>query len=495
MKKALSILLAVLLLLSLGACSRDGGNRDTLTYIAMFPSDSLVPVDIGLCEPNVIHALYDGLVKMNSAGEIQPMLADSWEDTGEKTVFHLNKDAKFHNGSAVTADDVIFSMDVFYHEGPYAYSFQSRISGYEKNDDHTVTLYKTAPYINLLTFGIENIYILPKAIYEKDPAAFEKAPIGSGAYTFVSMGGDGTITLKAFKDYHLGKPAVENIIVTPPVDPSTAMVAIETGEADLMMNAPISQLSILEDGDKANVVLSTSTWSCNTLLPLNKRMAEDINLRKAIYHGINRDSAVKLANEGIGQGTTDPFSQKIMREFAGTDYGPIYDEALAKEYLSKSNYDGSPLTITVWEESAIAQSVQSDLIKLGIDAKIEQIDGNAWYDKLVGGELELTIVPLGSVSGSLESLLITMSSSGANYGVNMEKDDTYDAAVEAMKTEMDAAARSSLIRQALELLYERANVISLYDASAAYVINSGFVYESMAGAASGALYFGDIKLK
>lgn len=495
MKKLLAILLAVVLAVGLGACGQGSGERDTLTYIAFAPSDSLVPLNVGLCEPNVLTGIYDSLVKMDKDGNIAPMLAESWEDSGEKTVFHLSKNAKFHDGTPVTADDVIFSMDLFIREGTYAYGFESRIASYEKNDDHTVTLYKTAPYINLFTFSIENIYILPKAAYESDPAAYEKAPVGSGPYAFVSMDNDGTVTLKAFADYHLGKAEVENIVVKPPVDPSTAVIAIETGEADLFMDVPISQLSVFDKNDKAVVVLEEHSWSSNTLLSLSQRLAQDHNLRKAIFHGVNRENAINLANEGIGEPAVDLFAKRQMRDLAGTDYGPLYDEALAKEYLDKSNYDGSPVTITIWQESYLAQSVQSDLMKIGIDVKIEQVDTNAWVDKLLNGELELTIAPFGAFAGNLESMLITMSGTGANYGERMEKNEEYDALIEQMKVEPDEAKRGELIGQALAILYERADVVNFFDKPFAYVINSDFDYVSKAAAGSLCLYFSDIKLK
>ena len=172
----------------------------------MYPSDSLLPIDISLCEPNVMHALYDGLVKFDTNGDIIPRLAESWEDSGEKTVFHLAQDAVFHDGSPVTADDVIFTMDLYMNESPFAYEFQSRMTSYEKNDDYTVTFYKAAPYINLLNFSIENIWILPKAAYENDPAGFADKPIGSGPYTFESMESDGTVKLKAFEKYAVSTP-------------------------------------------------------------------------------------------------------------------------------------------------------------------------------------------------------------------------------------------------------------------------------------------------
>ncbi|GIO05908.1 peptide ABC transporter substrate-binding protein [Brevibacillus reuszeri] len=494
MKRLLAILLFIALVTGLGACSKPSVSRDTLTYIAFAPSDSLVPLDIGLCEPNVMHAIYDGLVKMDTDGNIAPMLAKRWDDSGEKTVFYLDPNAKFHDGTPVTANDVIFSLDLFF-KGTYSHGFKSRIASYEKNDDHTVTLYKTAPYVNLFTFGIENIFIIPKAAYEKDPAAFEKAPVGSGPYMFVSKDNDGMITLKAFDGYHLGKAEVENIIVKPPVDPSTAVIAIQTGEADMFMGAPISQLSVFDSNDKAKVVLEKNSWSANTLLPLSNRLAQDQNLRKAIFHGVNRINAVALANENIGDPAVNLFAKRLMGEFADKSYGPLYDEKLAKDYLSKSHYDGSPITITIWQETALAESVQSDLKKIGIDAKIEQLDGNAWFDKLEKGELELTIVPYGSFSGTLESLLISMSSTGANYGERMDKNANYDALIKQMQTETDEAKRKELIGKALEILYERADVSNLFDTPFAYIINSDFDYSSKAGAGSLCLYFGDIKLK
>lgn len=495
MKKAIGILLVLAMSFSIAACgSKSSEERDTLTYIAYFPSDSLVPLDIALCEPNILHAIYDGFVKMGSDGEMEPMLAESWEDDSEKTVFHLNKEAKFHDGTPVTADDVIFSLDLYYNDGPYSFGFQENIAKYEKNDDYTVTLYKAVPYTNLLAFSIENIYILPQKAYEADEEGFASDPIGSGPYRFVSQGSDGTVTLEAFEDYHLGAPEVKNIVVKPPVDSSTGVVAMETGEADLMMDVPISQLAVVEGNDDLTLVTNESSWSCNTLLAMGDTFKNDPNLRKAVFHAVNRENGVKLANGGIGSASTELFFTRIMGDYAGMDYGPFYDEALAKEYLEKSDYDGKEFTIVIWQDSDLAESIQSDLMKIGIKCGIEQVDSNAWYDMLFNGELELTIAPLGSMTGTVESLLISMSSDGKTYGVNMAHSEEYDAVVNKMKNEKDDKARAELVKEALKLLYDRADVISIYDTPFSYVINSDFDYVNKAGAAALCLYFGDIKL-
>lgn len=113
---------------------------------------------------------------------------------------------------------------------------------------------------------------------------------------------------------------------------------------------------------------------------------------------------------------------------------------------------------------------------------------------LFNGELELTIAPLGSMTGTVESLLISMSSDGKTYGVNMARSEEYDAVVNKMKNEKDDKARAELVKEALKLLYDRADVISIYDTPFSYVINSDFDYVNKAGAAALCLYFGDIKL-
>lgn len=91
----------------------------------------------------------------------------------------------------------------------------------------------------------------------------------------------------------------------------------------------------------------------------------DPNLRKAVFHAVNRENGVKLANGGIGSASTELFSTRIMGDYAGMDYGPFYDEALAKEYLEKSDYDGKEFTI-VTGRILFGQSPQSDLMKIGI---------------------------------------------------------------------------------------------------------------------------------
>ena len=121
----------------------------------------------------------------------------------------------------------------------------------------------------------------------------------------------------------------------------------------------------------------------------------DPNLRKAVFHAVNRENGVKLANGGIGSASTELFSTRIMGDYAGMDYGPFYDEALAKEYLEKSDYDGKEFTIVIWQDSDLAESIQSDLMKIGIKCGIEQVDSNASvsYTHLAGRLQAATATP------------------------------------------------------------------------------------------------------
>jgi peptide/nickel transport system substrate-binding protein len=333
-------------------------------------------------------------------------------------------------------------------------------------DDYTVKFTAATPSANVLSTLALMSFIVPKAARSADPAKFEANPVGSGPFKFVSRGSDGTATLEANADYFGGKPAFAKLVIKPPVEPSTAVVALQNGEVDLVQNIPPSQIPIVE-GDKNLELVQQPGWSFYGLALMGPEMRDDPNLRKAIYHGIDRQKLVDVALEGIGQPANDVFNPKLMGASAEAVKDWVgYDEALAKDFLAKSNYKpGTKLTLTIMaQDAAMAQSIQDDLKKLGIDLEIEQLDVNGWSDKVMKGTAQMTTVQFGGVGESDPTSMLSLLSKTYPYlGKDMFTTDEFEALVAKIKAEPDAAKRAEMAKQAIQMQYDFANLVSLFD--------------------------------
>lgn len=470
--------------------------KDTLTVMATYKADTLDPAAGKMGDRAIWNAIFNTLLKYDDNGAVTAGLAEKWERSADGLTYTLSlrQDAKFHDGTPVMADDVIYTFDTIM-KLPMYQQFLQTFAKWEKVDDHTVKITATTPSAMVPETLALMSFIVPKAAHSADPAAFEAKPIGSGPYKFVSRGADGTVTLEANADYFGGAPAFPKAVIKPPIEPSTAVVALENGEVDLVPNIPPAQLPIIEANDKLELV-QVPGWGFYALAMMGPAMKDDLNLRKAIYHGIDRQKLVDVAMEGVGQAATDVFNAKVLSEAAGTVKNfKGYDEALAKEYLAKSNYKAStPLSLTIMaNEAAMAQSIQDDLKKIGITVEIDQLDVNAWSDKILKGQAAMTLLQFGGVGSDMAALLPWFSNTFPYLGKDMYSTPEYEDLVVKIKAEPDPAKRVGMIKQAVQLQFDFANVVSLFDTVTNFAHRRTVTGIPAISAATGVFYVGDYK--
>ena len=234
MKKIVVLsLVAIFMITAFAGCGSPAAEvqeKDTLTVVANIRAESLDPASGKVGDHTVYHALYDSLVKYGPEGTVLPALAESWEvsDDGLTYTFKLREGVIFHDGSAFNADDVIYTFNT-YKDIPLFIRFfmePALFVSWEKVDDYTVKFTTSLAYTKFLQTMALMGQILPEERAD-DPTAFESSPIGTGAYKFVALESDGTVKMEAFEDYYLGKPVYKEAVVRSPMDPSTAVVALQ----------------------------------------------------------------------------------------------------------------------------------------------------------------------------------------------------------------------------------------------------------------------------
>ena len=467
--------------------------RDSLTFVTWITHTTYDVTAGGVADKAINHAIFDTLIKFGPNGEYEPMLAESWEETdnGMGLIVHLRDDVTFHDGSPFSADDVIYFFDKAM-EGTYASRVTPYVSAYEKVDDYTVKLTKPNVYTNILAFLVEYAYIIPQEAHSKDPAAFNEHPIGAGPYKFVSEEADGSVLLEAYDDYYGEKAGVRSIRVQPPLDASAAVIALETGDADFIVSVPNSQLPLIQENENLTLV-TTPAWGSQMLLMMGNTLSDDMELRKAIYYGINRDNALILGGEGLGTVSDEIFAPRMMGDFA--DMVPMdgYDLEKAKEALANSDYSDETIYITITGNAALAQSIQSDLTQVGLKVEIDQTDTNALLQKLNTGDLDLYLTDMGNSTMTPQSLLNTFSAAGKQIGENMYSTAEYNALVEEIKAMTDDSQLHDKTLEGLEMLRDAYTIVNLYEADGNYAHSADFVYDYPVSAATYVYYFAEIQ--
>lgn len=376
--------------------------------------------------------LFNSLVKVDSDESTYiPDLADSWEVSPDATefTFHLNPDAVWHDGTPVTADDVIYTAataaqmaDAYVGtypidnwlsvEGADAVLGTSDIpSGLEKIDDHTVKFTLAAPNALFLRTIVDPAYmIMPKHLLEGMTADELKASdfvngkgtIGSGPYKLVNYAPDVAIEYTANTDYFKGAPNIPNLIYALGVSADTAAAQLLNNELDVVFDLKPSDYDVLDGQEGINVErvpgIGVQFLQYNTQNPA----MSDERVRQAINYGFDRRTLLETVFQGAGSLLWAPpaFDQSDP-ELDRYEFDP----AKAEELLAAAEADGwdrsQPLRLIYIQEEPgwpeIAAAAANDLTALGLNIVLEPSDGAGWTAKLpFPGDYEISLQCCGS---------------------------------------------------------------------------------------------------
>lgn len=382
--------------------SSDGGSsggsaaKTTVTAALVGEPSTLDPVfDTNLPTLNVFQNVFDQLTTIDADGDVEPGLATKWthDDALTTWTFSLRSDAKFSDGSAVTADDVVYTYDTAM-KNPESNlgGYMTAIKSVEASGDDTVVFHLKAAYAPF-DRQVTLVSILPKAIYESEGAkAFGQKPVGSGPYQVVKWTHGDSITLKRNPDYWGKKGTYANVTFQFVPDETTRANSVQSGDIDVALLGPAS-VSTVKSSDAAKVVDTKSNRVIYTGFNAKAKWLDDADFRKAISLAIDR----KAISKNLMSGTTEPASQLIASVTQGYDPSiePVeQDVAEAKKLIKASGYDGSSITLSypttgLPQIQQLAQSIQQYLEKVGVTVKLDGQEASTysanWFaDKFAG---------------------------------------------------------------------------------------------------------------
>src|SRR5467141_3348139 len=252
MRASRSLLIAALVLVMLEgagpALAADDGTMTIGLHVTLV-SRWLDPAETeALITPfMVLYALHDALVKPMPAGIMTPSLAESWtvSKDGTSYEFLLRKSVKFHNGDAVTADDVKFSFERY--KGSGAGLLKDKVKDVQVVAPNRVRFVLKEPWPDFMAFYGTSAtgagWIVPKKYVEKvGEEGFKKAPVGAGPYCFVSFTPGVELVLESHDRYWRKTPHVKRLVFRVITDEATRAAAVKTGEVDLayLFGGPIA---------------------------------------------------------------------------------------------------------------------------------------------------------------------------------------------------------------------------------------------------------------
>ncbi|MEX2649149.1 MAG: ABC transporter substrate-binding protein [Alphaproteobacteria bacterium] len=390
------------LLAGLAAClpfAAEAGGSMTVTYQS----------DVATLDPAVgydwqnwsmIKSLFDGLIDYApGTTEIVPDLAESYEisDDGLTYTFHLRQGVKFHNGRAMTAADVKYSLErtinpatqspgASYYDTIKGYAelaggSATELSGVTTPDDRTVVIELNrpdAPFLHKLALNFA--FIVPKEAVEEYGADFGKNPVGTGAFSLAEWTLGQRVVFAKNPDYYVpDRPRLDQIVFEIGQDPSVALLRLERGEVDLLGDGipPARFVEVMNNADlKALVVqggqLHTGYVTLNTRVP----PLDNVKVRQALNMAINKDRIVQIIN-----GRAVVANQALppaMPAYNTAETGYAFDPDKAKALLAEAGYpDGFQSVLYAMNTDPnprIAQAIQQDLAAIGVAVEIKALD-------------------------------------------------------------------------------------------------------------------------
>ena len=306
------------------------------TYTSLDPYDTNATLDQAVCK-----SFYQGLFGFDKDLKLQNVLAEGYEASkdGLSYTIKLRKNVKFHDGTNFNAEavKVVFDRITNPENKLKRYSLFSNIAKTDVVNDSTVRFTLKVPFsafINQLAHPSAAI-ISPAALakYGKDIGMH---PVGTGPFTFVEWKQPDYLKVTKNPNYwKKGYPKVDEIIWKSVIDNNTRTAMIQAGEANFTP-IPFEQVENLKQNPKLDVLSTSSivTWymSMNTL----KKPYNDVRVRQAINHAINKDAMIKAIYYGYAVPAQGPVPDAV--EY-GLNVGTYpFDLAKAKKLLADAGY-------------------------------------------------------------------------------------------------------------------------------------------------------------
>lgn len=454
----------------------DSEYKDTLVYALNTDVQSLDPqIQNDTTSEQVVKMLYNTLLKFEDDGTVVGDLAESWSVSEDKLTwtFNLKQGVKFHNGKELTSADVKATFDRALNAeagGLRTTEIIKMFTAVEAPDPYTVTITTDGPYGPMeslmcnMSLGIMDADYIEK--YGLDLGTSVEGENGTGPFKVVSWERDQEIVVERFDDY-FGTPAkLQTVVYTIIPEAASRVIALETGEVDVIDKPTNEDLERLEADTENFTVLRKPTISQRLFrFGCNDPIISNTKVRQAIVYAIDRQAIIDALFTGSAYPSTAPLAPVT---FGYSDLGEIeQDLELAKSLLAEAGYpDGFDTKIVTTERYQngieLAEIISQQLAEIGINAEIEVWEWSALsasWNGITADEFDQPIFIMGAgpsmrdADGGLRGLYTTSETglNDRNYGFYSNAE--VDALIEQGMQETDQQKRVEIYKEAMEILY------------------------------------------
>jgi peptide/nickel transport system substrate-binding protein len=420
----------------------------------------------------VFSNVFDVLIRVDKTGtKLEPGLAESWEVSADGLTYTFKiRDAKFSDGSSLTAADAAFSLlRIRDDEGSLWKDSYSVIETAETPDDRTLVVkLKTpsAPFLSTLAMPGASI-LSKKGMETLRPEAYAENPVASGAFVVKEWRrGDRVILAKNPNFWQADRVQLDGVEWISIPDDNTRMLKVQAGELDTAIFVPFSRVAELQKDPNLTVHLDPSTREDHMLINHEHGALAKKEVRQALDTAIDKQAVVDTVTFGIGA-VANSFVPKGALYYNADNLQRPYDPEKAKQMLADAGASGLTLNYVVRAGDEIAEQtavlIQQQLAKAGVTANIQKVDPSQEWDMLVAGDYDLNVNYWTNdiLDPDQKTTFVVGHDANNNYMTHYKNDQVKDL-VAAARVEMDPAKREAMYIDIQKTAKDDVNWIDLY---------------------------------
>jgi peptide/nickel transport system substrate-binding protein len=426
----------------------------------------------------MVSQFYEGLLSLAEDGKtIEPGLATEWEQTSPLTYeFTLRDGVKFHDGSDLTAEDVVFSLERIVdpeQHSPYAslYNFQS----VQATAENQVTIQLSTPQASLLHLLAQpwSAGIVNKAWVEGTDADAQKTQEnGTGPFMLEEFREGSLIRTVAFEDYwDEGKPYLDGVEFRLMADEPTRISAFTSGTIDMMQaRVPKNAESVEARGFNVGPAYNLSYW-------VGLNMAEgplaNPQVRQAISLGLDRQQLIEIGSQGAGElaytvPPADPLGSPATEDTPHYEYDPDR----AQQLLEESGESDITLKLIIQSENQnalpTAQLMSEQLSKIGITLDVVPTPFSTLVSNLLSGNWDADMIVLNAALNADASQYLALWFAEGSAATKVNDPKLWQMMADAISTQDGDEDRRARYKEIGDYIAENVYQIVPYAAPSAY---------------------------
>ena len=476
-----------------------------LRIASAFDPQTMDPHGLALLyHSRVVYQIYDSLVNRDTAFKLEPSLAVSWQMTGPtQWRFKLRPGVKFHDGTAFSADDVLFSINRALGATSQRSFTLKGIAAVKKVDALTVDFQLLTPdavlpdkliYVPMVSQAWCVAHGVEKAqdFNGKQETFAVRNANGTGPYKLLKYEPDVQVQLQRFDGWWGAGPVgtdqadarngnVDAATFLSIKSDATRLAALASGEVDLLLDPPFQDVQRLKTDPKISVASTTDLGtqyltfdqSRDELLHSDvkgRNPFKDRRVRQALAHAINIDLIVQKVLRGQATPTGSHISPLVDGYLPELDQRLPFNPARARALLAEAGYpQGFGVTLdcvnVAWRE-AVCQAAAAMLTQVGIRTTLRSSPTNQFFPKLsqaTASFVEYGWTPTSEAWSTLNGLFRTWDpQGGGTFNAGRYSNPALDVLIDAVRTEPDLVKRRARVGVALRLIHDDLPYIPLY---------------------------------